>query len=83
MLKLALARFHFDNKTHSHYESYHWRTVLLYIDIKLFKKFKYPFVNKKIVDKITPCLSGEDIEKAAPPAANQIAGNHKITLVVH
>ena len=81
MLKHALARFqenliHLDDKTHSHNESYHWRTFCFYIFIKLFKKFKYPFVNKETVAKITFWLAGQDSEKAASRAANRIAGNH-------
>ena len=55
-----------------------------YIVTKLFKKFKDPFVNKTVVAKITLLARGPRY-RGKPPAraANQIAGNHKITLVVH
>ena len=54
-----------------------------YIVIKLFKKFKYPFVNKTVVAKQTLLARGPRYRKKPPARANQIAGNHKITQAVH
>ena len=55
-----------------------------HIVIKLFKKFKCPFVNKKVVAKIILLARGPRYrEKPTARASNQIAENHNITLVVH